>query len=249
MLTPAPVRPRSPRERIVLAVDRPDLEGVRPLLARLAPGVGAVKIGLELYTAAGPVAVEAVRAAGGRVFLDLKLHDIPNTVAGAVRSAAGLGVDFLTLHAAGGPAMLEAAVAAAAGAGARGPVLLAVTVLTSLDGAALSAVGLTGPAEAAVLRLARLAVAAGVRGLVCSPLEVPALRGALGDEPLIVTPGIRTGGTTAGDDQRRTLSAAAAVRAGSDYVVVGRPVLAAPDPAAALERLVAELAAADAPGS
>lgn len=233
----------------MLALDRPDLEGARPLLGRLAPRVGAVKIGLELYIAAGPAAVEAVREAGGRVFLDLKLHDIPNTVAGAVRAAARLGVDFLTLHAAGGPAMLEAAaVAAAAVPGGRGPILLAVTVLTSLDEVALSAVGLAGPPEAAALRLARLAVAAGVPGLVCSPLEVPALRGALGADPLIVTPGIRSGAVAPGDDQRRTLPAAAAVRAGSDYVVVGRPVLADPDPEGALERLVAELAGVDAPG-
>jgi orotidine-5'-phosphate decarboxylase len=238
-------RPGSPRDRVVLAFDRLDLAAARPLLRRLASRVGAVKVGLELYTAAGPAAVEAAREAGGRVFLDLKLHDIPNTVEGAARAAARLGVDFLTVHAAGGPAMLAAALAgAAAGASGRpGPTLLAVTVLTSLDEAALAAVGLAGPPGVAALRLARLAVAAGVPGLVCSPQEVADFRQALGAAPLIVTPGIRA--TAAGDDQRRTLAAAAALRAGSDYVVVGRPVLADPDPEGALERLVEELAAAE----
>ncbi len=182
-VTPAR-RPRSPRDRVMLAFDRPDLAAARPLLGRLAPRVGAVKVGLELYTAAGPAAVEAARAAGGRVFLDLKLHDIPNTVEGAARAAARLGVDFLTVHAAGGP------------------------------------------------------------GLVCSPREVADVRQALGTAPLIVAPGIR-GPDALPDDQWRTFSAAEALRAGSDYIVVGRPVLADSDPEGALERLVAELAAAD----
>jgi orotidine-5'-phosphate decarboxylase len=236
------MRPASPRERVMLALDRPDLAAARPLLARLASRVGAVKVGLELFTAAGPAAVAAVKEAGGRVFLDLKLHDIPNTVKGAARAAARLGVDFLTVHAAGGTAMLTAAVE---GGGARGPgpTLLAVTLLTSLDEAALATIGLAGPPEAAVVRLARLATAAGVPGLVSSPREVPALRRALGGRPLVVTPGIRAASGPA-DDQRRTLSAAEALHAGSDYLVVGRPLLDAPDPEAALEALVAEIAAA-----
>jgi orotidine-5'-phosphate decarboxylase len=236
------MRPASPRDRVMLALDRPDLAAARPLLARLASRVGAVKLGLELFTAAGPAAVAAVKEAGGRVFLDLKLHDIPNTVKGAARAAAGLGVDFLTVHAAGGTAMLAAALEGS-GAGGPGPTLLAVTVLTSLDEAALAAIGLAGPSEAAVVRLARLATAAGVPGLVCSPREVPALRRALGGRPLVVTPGIRAA-SAAGDDQRRTLSAVEALHAGSDYLVVGRPLLEAPDPEAALEALVAEIAAA-----
>lgn len=238
-----PGRPASPRERLMLALDRPRLDDeTRRLVARLAPRVGAVKVGLELYTAEGPRAVEAVKAAGGRVFLDLKLHDIPNTVRGATRSAAVLGVDFLTVHAAGGLRMLREAAEEAAG----GPVLLAVTVLTSLDDAALDEVGLAGPTRSAVLRLARLAVDAGIPGLVCSPLEAAPLRRALGSAPLLVTPGIRDPEAPA-DDQVRTLSAAEALRAGSDYLVVGRPVLRAPDPEAAVERLVETMAAADAP--
>jgi orotidine-5'-phosphate decarboxylase len=226
----------------MLAFDRPCLdEAARVLLGRLAGRVGAVKVGLELYTAEGPDAVRAVQREGGRVFLDLKLHDIPNTVRGAARAAARLGVDFLTVHAAGGEAMLRAA-AEGAGEGG-GTTLLAVTVLTSLDAATLAAVGLKGPTEAAALRLARLAVEAGVPGLVCSPREAAPIRDALGPAPLLVTPGIRGAGTPA-DDQQRTLSAAEALAAGSDYLVVGRPVLDAPDPEAALERLLAEAASA-----
>ncbi|HEY8370927.1 MAG TPA: orotidine-5'-phosphate decarboxylase [Thermodesulfobacteriota bacterium] len=242
-------RPRTPRERIMLAIDRPRLdEATVELIRQLAPKVGAVKIGLELYTAEGPRAVEAVKAAGGRVFLDLKLLDIPNTVRGAARAAARLGVDFLTVHALGGEAMLfEAWQGAVEGAGtARAPALLAVTVLTSLDAAALAAVGVQGTPEEAVLRLARLAIASKIPGLVCSPLEVRALRHALGPDPLLVTPGIR-GAESLPDDQRRTLSPREAVEAGSDYLVIGRPILAAPDPIVAAELIGQQIAAADAP--
>ncbi len=241
-------RPASPRERIMLALDRSAMdEATRDLIRHLAPKVGAVKIGLELFTAEGPKAVEAVKAAGGRVFLDLKLHDIPNTVRGAARAAARLGVDFLTVHASGGePMLFDAWQGAVEGAGTgTPPTLLAVTVLTSLDDGALAAVGMRGPVDDAVLRLARVAIQANIPGVVCSPLEVQTLRRALGPSPLLVTPGIR-GPESLPDDQRRTLSAREAVEAGSDYLVIGRPILSAPDPVAAAELITEQIAAADA---
>jgi orotidine-5'-phosphate decarboxylase len=239
----------SPSERIMVAIDRPALdEATRDLIRRLAPKVGAVKVGLELYTAEGPRVVEAVKAAGGRVFLDLKLLDIPNTVRGAARVAARLGVDFLTVHASGGEAMLfEAWQGAAEGAGtARPPTLLAVTVLTSFDAGGLAAIGMQGSLEDAVVRLARLAIKASIPGLVCSPLEVRSLRRELGRDTLLVTPGIR-GPESLPDDQRRTLSPREAVEAGSDYLVIGRPILNAPDPVLAAELISQQIAAADAP--
>ena len=231
-----------PRERrIIPALDLPDAAAAAALAERLGARAPLVKVGLELFTAAGGDVVRRLADAGRAVFLDLKLHDIPNTVAGAVRAAARLpGVAMLTLHAAGGPDMIATAAEAAAGA-ARPPALLAVTVLTSLDDAAWAAVCPAGETTAAAVeRLAGLAVAAGADGLVCSPRDVAPLRRRLGTEPLLVTPGIRPAGAAA-DDQRRTAAPAAAVAAGADFLVIGRPITRAPDPAAALAALCEEL--------
>jgi orotidine-5'-phosphate decarboxylase len=223
-------------ERICFALDFPSLGEAMPFARLLAPQVGMLKVGLELYAAAGPAAVEAVAGLGRPVFLDLKLHDIPNTVEGAARSAARFGASLLTVHAAGGAAMVRAAVKGA-GPGVR---VLAVTVLTSLDAATLDAVGLAGPPEAAVVRLARLAVEAGAGGLVCSPQEVAAVRAAVGPGPLLVVPGVRPAGASLGD-QARVATPAAAVRAGADVIVVGRPLREASDPAAAAEEIAREI--------
>jgi len=185
----------SARQRICAALDFPGWLEAAPFARAIAPEVGMLKVGLELFTAEGPPVIRAAAALGRPVFLDLKLHDIPATVEGAARSAAASGASLLTVHASGGAEMVRAAVR---GAGGRVRIL-AVTVLTSLDGAALDAIGLAGPAEAAVVRLARLAVAAGAGGLVCSPHEVAAVRAAVGPGPLLVVPGIRPAGS-AGDD-------------------------------------------------
>jgi len=224
------------RERICAALDFPGWSAAEPFARAVAPEVGLLKVGLKLFAAEGPSAVRAAAALGRPVFLDLKLHDIPNTVEGAARSAAASGAALLTVHASGGPEMVRAAVRGA-GAGTR---VLAVTVLTSLDDAALSAVGLAGPAEAAVVRLARLAVAAGAGGLVCSPHEVAAVRAAVGPGPLLVVPGVRPPGAARGD-QARVATPAEAVRAGADVVVVGRPLREGGDPAAAARAIAATL--------
>jgi orotidine-5'-phosphate decarboxylase len=223
-------------ERICAALDFPSLAEAEPFARAVAPHVGMLKVGLELFAAEGPAAVRAVAGLGRPVFLDLKLHDIPNTVAGAARSAARCGAALLTVHAAGGAAMIEAAVQGA-GSGVR---VLAVTVLTSLDAVTLDAVGLAGPPEAAVVRLARLAVAAGAGGLVCSPQEVAAVRAAVGPGPLLVVPGVRPAGAARGD-QVRVATPAAAVRAGADVVVVGRPLREGNDPATAARELAREI--------
>ncbi|MBN9511171.1 MAG: orotidine-5'-phosphate decarboxylase [Alphaproteobacteria bacterium] len=224
---------------LIVALDTPDVAVARRMAATLAPWCGLFKLGLEFFLANGPA---GVREVGGRVFLDVKLHDIPNTVAGAVRSAVPLAPRMLTLHAAGGTAMIAAAVQAAATADAdHRPLLLAVTVLTSIDAAALAAMGVAGGTRQQVLRLARLAVAAGVDGLVCAPSEVAMLRDALGEAPLLVVPGIRPAGAAAGD-QARTATPAEAAAAGADWLVVGRPITGAPDPLAAAAAISAELA-------
>jgi orotidine-5'-phosphate decarboxylase len=198
-----------------------------------------IKLGLEFFAANGPAGLRTL--AGWPLFLDLKLHDIPNTVAGAVRALLPLAPRLLTLHAAGGTAMLAAARAAAAAAGDARPRLLAVTVLTSLDAPALHATGVADAPADQVLRLARLALAAGMDGLICAPTEVAALRSALGPAPLLVVPGIRPAGA-ATDDQARTLSPAEAAAAGADWLVVGRPITQAPDPRAAAAALAAAIA-------
>lgn len=233
------MRPTEPRDRLVVALDVPAAAEALALARALGPSAGVLKVGSQLFTAAGPDLVRALLAEGHRVFLDLKLHDIPNTVAGAVASASGLGVHLLTLHALGGKAMLEAAVAAR-----REPTtLLAVTVLTSQDEGSLAEVGVAGPVPEAVGRLAHLARQAEVGGLVCSPHEVALVRRAGGAEMLLVTPGIRPAGSERGD-QARAATPAAALAAGADYLVVGRPITAARDPAAAAAAIVAEMATA-----
>jgi orotidine-5'-phosphate decarboxylase len=221
---------------ICAALDFPTWREAEPFARAVAPAVGVLKVGLELFAAEGPSAVGAAAALGRPVFLDLKLHDIPNTVAGAARSAARSGASLLTVHASGGAEMVRAAVR---GAGS-GVTVLAVTVLTSLDGQALDGIGLAGPPEAAVVRLARLAVDAGAGGVVCSPREVAAVRAAVGREPLLVVPGVRPAGAARGD-QARVATPAEAIAAGADVIVLGRPLRDAPDPAAAARAIAASL--------
>jgi orotidine-5'-phosphate decarboxylase len=234
------------RNPIIVAVDVPAAEPALELARRLAPFVGAFKLGSELFTSAGPDIVRQIRALGAPVFLDLKFHDIPNTVAKAVAAAVRLDVQMLTIHTGGGLEMMRTAEAAAQETakqcGRPAPLVLGVTVLTSLDGAALADVGLPDNVGRQVERLASLAVRAGLRGLVCSPLEITALRQLLPSNIQLVTPGIRTGDEKA-DDQKRTLTPKEAVAAGADWLVVGRPIYAAADPRAAAERILASLSA------
>ncbi len=228
------------RDRLAVALDVPDLERAKALARTLAGEVGWLKVGGELFTRAGPEALAVARDAA-RVFLDTKLHDIPNTVAGAVRAAVHHGVDMLTLHASGGSVMLRAARTAAdeaaRAAGRRPPWLLGVTVLTSLDAPAVAEVGVEGPLADQVERLAALCQRAGLDGVVCSPAEAERVRGRLGPELRLVVPGIRDPADAA-DDQARTASCEQAIRAGADVLVVGRPVLRASDPASAARRFV-----------
>jgi orotidine-5'-phosphate decarboxylase len=237
----------SPRNRLIVALDLPDRDSALAAVGRLAGHVGYFKVGLEVFVSEGPRLVEEIRGRGERVFLDLKLHDIPNTVAGAVRSACRLGVQMLTVHAAGGRQMLRAAGEAAQGAGSA-PLLLAVTALTSLSGADLAALGISESPAGWVDRLAGLAWEAGMPGLVASPMEVPLLRQKLGDRVRLVVPGIRPAGAAA-QDQSRIAGPAEAIGAGADYLVVGRPILQDPDPPAAADRIVEEIARAQFHGS
>ncbi|MEO3471230.1 orotidine-5'-phosphate decarboxylase [Roseomonas sp. CAU 1739] len=232
-------RPTGGAARIIPALDTGDLARAGALAASLAPHCGLLKVGLELFCAAGGPAVTAT-ARHRPVFLDVKLHDIPNTVAGALRSLLPLKPAMVTLHAGGGPAMIAAARAAAEKAGADRPILLAVTVLTSMDAAALAATGVADSPADQVLRLARMAIAAGADGLVCSPHEAAMLRADLGPGPVLVVPGVRPPGSDAGD-QARTATPAEAVAAGADWIVVGRPITGAPDPAAAAAAIAASL--------
>jgi orotidine-5'-phosphate decarboxylase len=236
------------RDRVFVALDVDSLEDAGRLLDQLEDVVTGVKIGSQLFTSAGPAAVELAHKRGHRVFLDLKFHDIPNTVAGAVRSAARLGVFMLNVHAAGGRQMMQAAAESAAQAarefGVHRPLCLGVTVLTSLDRRALEReLGVPASVDAHVLRLAEAAREAGLDGCVASPQEIRRLRLALGQRFAIVTPGIRTAATTVADDQKRVATPRAALDAGADYLVIGRPITGAADPKGAAAAIIAELAA------
>jgi orotidine-5'-phosphate decarboxylase len=226
------------RERVIVALDVPDLEAAGDFLDRLEGRPVFYKVGLELFVAEGVRAIEAVRSRGGKVFLDLKLHDIPETVARAVFSAMALGVELLTLHTAGGLAMMKRAVQAAQGR-AR---LLGVTVLTSLAEEDLHADGIAGSMREAVVRRAKQAAQAGIAGVVCSPQEVAEVRLAC-PSLLLVVPGVRPVGAEVGD-QKRVATPASAIAAGADYLVVGRPIRDAASPATAFAAVVAEVASA-----
>lgn len=230
--------PTIARERVIVALDVSDGRRAVELAGRLDGIIQWFKVGLELYLAEGNSIVGALRDKGYSVFLDLKLHDIPNTVAGAVRSASKAGAQMLTLHAGGGPAMMAAAAEAAAGLAAA-PKLLAVTVLTSMDQEQLRAVGVSGSPAEQVLRLARAGWDAGIRGFVSSAEEVAAMRRSFPEATLVI-PGIRPAGAAVGD-QRRVATPAAAIAAGADYLVIGRPITQAADPAAAAAAIVAEI--------
>ncbi|MBP0493840.1 orotidine-5'-phosphate decarboxylase [Roseomonas indoligenes] len=231
--------PRPPHAGIIAALDTGSPQRAEALAEALAPHVGCLKLGLEYFVANGPAAIARI-AARAPIFLDLKFHDIPNTVAGAVRSACALRPAMLTIHAAGGPAMVEAARRAAEEAGPDRPAILAVTVLTSTDAATLASTGISGGPAQQVLRLARLALDAGADGLVCSPREVPMIRAAHGAGPLLVVPGIRPAGSAA-DDQSRIATPEETADAGADWLVIGRPITAAPDPAAAAAAIAGSL--------
>lgn len=231
-------REQRARARLCYALDVASLDEARAHIARLAPAVGVFKVGLELFVRSGPAAVALVHDAGAQCFLDLKLHDIPNTVAGAVAAARALRVAYLTVHAAGGASMLQSA-RAAAGHGEGAPTLLAVTALTSLDDAAVRSIGVPEALDAWVTRLGDLAIGAGIPGLVCSPREVAALR-ARHPEATLVTPGVRPAGSAAGD-QARAATPADAVRAGASLLVVGRPIRDASDPLDAARAIVREM--------
>jgi len=233
------------RGKLAYALDYPSFARAEEGAALVASAVGVLKVGLELFVAEGPRTVALGQKLGCDVFLDLKLHDIPETVERAVAAAAGLGVRYLTLHAAGGPKMLAAA-ARRAERENTGLVLLAITVLTSLDAADLVAVGVAADPSQQALHLAKLARAQGIPGMVCSSVEVSALRSALGPAAVLVTPGIRPGSSTAADDQKRTGTPASAIRSGSSLLVVGRPIRDAADPAAAASAICDEIQRASA---
>jgi orotidine-5'-phosphate decarboxylase len=233
-------------DQLLIALDVESAPRALTLVDTLRGVGGGFKIGNELFTAAGPGLVREVVNRGARVFLDLKFHDIPNTVAGAVRSATRLGVWMLNVHASGGRDMMRAAREAAAEEAVRHsrdrPIVIAVTVLTSLGDSTLASIGVTRGAAAQVEALATQALEAGLDGVVASPREIEKIRRACGDAFVIVTPGIRTASASGQDDQVRTASARGAIAAGASYIVVGRPIIAAPDPRAAAEQLAAECA-------
>jgi orotidine-5'-phosphate decarboxylase len=226
---------------VFCAVDTPDLAEAEKLVDTVRGTVGGIKLGLEFYMAHGAVGYRAIAAKGLPIFLDLKLHDIPNTVAGAIGSLLPLQPAFITIHAAGGAAMLRAAAGTVAKAGATRPKLLAVTVLTSLDKTDLASIGQDTDTTQQVVRLARLAKESGIDGAICSPEEIPALRTALGQDFILMVPGIRPAWADA-NDQKRTLTPRQACDAGADYLVIGRPITKDKHPAQAAQRIAAELA-------
>jgi orotidine-5'-phosphate decarboxylase len=239
-LCPSVVKPNP----IIAALDVPSAEQALKLAQQIAPVVGAFKIGKELFVAAGPDIVKKIRATGASVFLDLKFHDIPNTVAKAIAAAVRLDVQMLTIHTGGGGEMVRAAENSAQDTanllGLATPLVLGVTVLTSSTNETLAETGCEPDTEKQVLRLAQLAVKSGLRGLVCSPLEIVALRKILPAHIQLVTPGIRTGAEKA-DDQKRTLTPREAIQAGAGWLVIGRPIYAAENPRAAAEKILESL--------
>jgi orotidine-5'-phosphate decarboxylase len=228
------------QQHLIVALDVPSANAALALADTLRDTCHWFKVGLELYIAAGPAIVEKLVGQGHSVFLDLKLHDIPNTVASAVRATASLGVRMLTIHAAGGPAMLSAAREAAAGMAAP-PELLAVTVLTSMDQQQVTATGIPRSPQEQVELLARMGMDAGIRGFVCSPQEVGTLRGLTGEKGILVIPGIRPTGADQGD-QQRIATPAQALSQGASYLVVGRPITQSADPVRAAEAILKEMA-------
>lgn len=234
----------NPENPIIAALDVSSVEEALKLANEIRPSVGAFKIGSELFTTGGPEIVRRIRDSGASVFLDLKFHDIPNTVAKAVAAATRLDVQMLTIHTSGGAEMMRAAQQSAqqtaSQRGRTAPLVLGVTVLTSMDGRTLAEIGTDSNVGTQVERLAALAVKAGLRGLVCSPLEIAALRQILPPEIQLVTPGIRTGAEKA-DDQKRTLTPKEALAAGASWLVIGRPIYAAKNPKAAAEEILAGL--------
>jgi orotidine-5'-phosphate decarboxylase len=235
------------RARLAVALDLPDRSQLLAMAGRVAPEAGLLKLGLEAFVAEGPSLVREVARSGAGIFLDLKLHDIPNTVGRAAAAAARTGAAIVNCHAAGGAEMMKAfgegGRAAAAKAGLFAPKLIAVTILTSLDAAAIRAVGLAGSPREAALRLAVLAQGAGLDGVVCSPDEIEAIRAACGRDFLLVVPGVRPAGAARGD-QRRVATPGEAIERGADVLVVGRPITGAPDPSAAARAIVSEMASA-----
>jgi orotidine-5'-phosphate decarboxylase len=227
------------RDRLIVALDVSSAAQAQRIVQTVGNAAGTYKVGKQLFTAEGPQVVRDLVASGRKVFLDLKFHDIPNTVAAAVRSASEIGVSMLTVHASGGSKMLKAAVEAAAQSSAK-PLVLAVTVLTSFTDADLEEIGVPGTTLSQVLRLGALARNAGCGGLVASAKEVKELRRELGEGFAIVTPGVRPAGSAAGD-QARVVTPADAIAAGSTYLVVGRPILDAPDPAKAATDIISEI--------
>ena len=222
---------------MLVAIDTPEIAQARRLIAATASSVGGVKLGLEFFVAHGPAGIKEAAAGQPNLFLDLKLHDIPNTVAGAVKSALPLDPLLMTIHCTGGPAMMKAAAEARGNARTK---ILGVTILTSLDDSDLAATGQNGPVATQVVRLAKLAQASGIDGIVCSPQEVALIREACGPKFLLVVPGIRPAGAAIGD-QKRVQTPRSAVEAGADYLVIGRPITEAPDPAAAAKAILTEL--------
>jgi orotidine-5'-phosphate decarboxylase len=228
------------KPEVILALDVPAAAAVAPLLARLPPSLTWFKIGLELFTAEGPGVVRALAAQGKHIFLDLKLHDIPRTVANAVTAAGSLGVNLMTVHAIGGREMLKAAAEAAAQLGPARPRLVAVTTLTSLNQDDFRDLGIGRTVADQALALTELALSCGIDGVVTSVLEAPALRLRFGKTPILVTPGIRPAGADVGD-QKRVATPAVAVKAGATYLVVGRPIMEAPDPGKATLAIQTEI--------
>ena len=231
----------SEKTRLMVALDVPELADALNLVERLGDQVEWYKVGKQLFTHYGPIVLKELKSRGRKIFLDMKFHDIPNTVAQAIRSAALIGADIINVHASGGPTMLAAAAAAGK---ETGKTVIAVTVLTSMDAEQLAAIGVQATPAEQVLRLARLAKASGLPGVVCSALELPMLRNEFGPEFLTLVPGIRPAGAAAGD-QKRIMTPAQAAVAGASYIIVGRPIVAAPEPAAAAAAVLAELATAN----